>query len=173
MCVLNRHRNTVITCVCTLALAACGFRPLHGGPEATAEQASLRQELATVFVATIPERSGQQLRNLLIEQLGFGSDPAAPRYTLNVVLEETINALGIRQDATSSYGRLTIVARYSLTDTTTGKSVLRDSTRAFSGYTIVDSEYAALTAEREAREKTLRQLAETLARRVTVQLSGS
>lgn len=150
-------------------LTACGFRPMYGS--GGAETPALRQELGAVFVETIPERSGQVLRNLLIGQLGFGDDPAAPRYTLHVQLHETINALGIRADATSSYGRLAISARYTLTDTTTGKPILTDTTRAFSGYTIVDSEYAALTAQRDARQRVLRQLAETLSRRIAAKLT--
>ena len=151
------------------SLTACGFRPMYGGG-GTATPA-LQQNLSLVFVETIPERNGQVLRNLLIQQLGFGDDPVAPRYTLNVQLAEAINPLGIRKDATSSYGRLTITAKYTLVDATSKKPLLTDTTRAFSGFTIVDSEYAALTAARDARQKVLRQLAETLARRVAVTLS--
>ena len=151
-------------------LTACGFRPMYGSNGETTS--ALRQDLAAVFVETIPERSGQVLRNRLIEQLGFGNDPVAPSYTFSVQLVEAISALGIREDATSSYGRLTITARYILTDTATGKPILTDTTRAFSGFPIVDSEYAALTAQRDARQKVLQQLAETLARRVTVKLGA-
>ena len=164
-------KQTAFFSILAVLLTACGFRPMYGSTGATTS--ALRQDLSAVFVETIPERSGQVLRNLLIEQLGFGNDPTAPRYRLNVQLIETINALGIREDATSSYGRLTITARYTLTDTATGKPILTDTTRAFSGYTIVDSEYAALTAERDARQKVLRQLSETLARRVAVKLDAA
>ena len=163
-------RSTLSLVTSAVLLTACGFRPMYGS--GGGEAPVLRQELASVFVETIPERSGQLLRNRLIEQLGFGNDPAAPRYTLNVQLSESTSSLGIREDATSSYGRLSISARYVLKDTTTGKAILTDTTRAFSGFTIVDSEYAALTAQRDARQKLLQQLAELLARRVAVKLSA-
>lgn len=151
-----------------LALSGCGFHPMYA---TRGNNAPLRTELARIQVDTIKDRSGQILRNQLVQELGFGDSPANPDYRLSIELLESVSYLGIRQDASSSYGRLTIEAKYTLTDASTGKPVLTDGARAFSGFSIVDSEYASLAGERDARQKTLHQLGDLLAERVAVFLA--
>jgi LPS-assembly lipoprotein len=76
--------------------------------------------------------------------------------------------LGIQQDASSAYGKLSITATFSLTESKTGKTLFEDTQKSTSGYTIVDSEYASLKAEQDAREKVLRQLNEQITRRLSL-----
>lgn len=148
-----------------LFITGCGFTPLYtSGAGSASPQVSAA--LQTISVAQIPDRSGQRLRWLLLESLSQANDVKNPAYVLAVSLEERRSYLGIRPDATSSYGKVAITARYTLTRAGESKPIFTDKTRSLIGYDVVDSEYASLKAEEDAREKTLRQLAQRITYRL-------
>ncbi len=143
-----------------MQLTACGFKSLH-------QTVDTNQVLA-VEVLPIPERIGQLMQQQLQED--FHSDASQPTdFTLSVELEEQIRYLAILDDATASYGRLELLGYYTLKDKN-GKVVLDDFARSESGYTIVDSEYASLKAEQDARLKALHSLADKIHQRILIGL---
>jgi LPS-assembly lipoprotein len=133
-------------------LTACGFRPLYAVQDGTTPLAQ------QVQVENIPERDGQVLRQYIRASLGQGALETAP-YKLAVQLENSTNYLGIQKDASSGYARRSVQAVYMLTDTKTGKVVLKDLRRAHSGYTVVASPYATTFAADDAKNKALKALA--------------
>lgn len=141
-----------------LLLAGCGFSPLYGGAGGTALQA----DLAGISVSPIPERSGQILRQSLLDQMGQDD----PKYRLDIKLEQTDVGSGFRADEATTRINITLLAKYELHRISDGKLILSDETSAFSAYDVVTSEYATLTA----RQDTLRDLAERLSRRITTRL---
>ena len=141
-----------------LLLAGCGFSPLYGGAGGTALQANL----AGISVSPIPERSGQILRQSLLDRMGQSD----PQYRLDIKLEQTDAGSGFRADEATTRINITLLARYELHRISDGKLILSDETSAFSAYDVVESEYATLTA----RQDTLHDLAELLSQRITARL---
>jgi LPS-assembly lipoprotein len=167
----GQYALTILRVAClVLTLTACGFHPLYsknGATIATTEPA-VAEQLRQIKVLSIADRAGQKLQWQLKNSLAQGYEPDRPLYQLAVSLDEAIGYLGIQQDASSAYGKLSITATFSLTESKTGKTLFEDTQKSTSGYTIVDSEYASLKAEQDAREKVLRQLSEQITRRLSL-----
>lgn len=147
----------------SLALSACGFRPLYGsGPRAA------QRNLVSVAIDTIPDRSGQQLRNLLMQSMNPKGFPARPAYTLGVSLRESSARLGLQKDETATRASLTVVAQFTLADADTGKAIFRGTSRSLSNYDVVISDFATVVAENDAREKVLRAISQDITYRLAL-----
>ncbi len=137
-----------------LLLSACGFRPLY----ATGGVADASEELSQVEVAVIPDRSGQILRNYLIQGINSGGRPADPVYRLDVDLRERQEDLGIDKTDSAQRTNLVITARFSLRTAADDQEVLNRRVGIITSYNIVLDEYATLSAQNAARDRALRQL---------------
>lgn len=132
-----------------LALAACGgLRPLYGGGAAGPVQSTL----AAIQVAPIEGQSGWLVANALKDRLDAGRD-AAPRYRLEVKLDDQITGLGVRRDDSVARERRTLRARYQLIDLSNGAVVLDATAGSDAGVDVVGSEYATIAAENSALER--------------------
>lgn len=140
--------------VTVLMLAACGFQPLY----ATGGVSDVSEELSQVEVAVIPDRSGQVLRNHLIQGLNAGGRPDAPVYRLAVNLRERQEDLGIDKTDTAQRANLVITARFSLRTAADDQEVLNRRVGIITSYNILLDEYATLSAQNAARDRALRQL---------------
>ena len=145
-----------------LALAGCGFHPLHGDrPDA---------QLPEIFVATIPGRTGQLLRQQLQQRLAGSSDSAPQDYTLRVAYALSSEAIDIHGDNTS--GRNRIVGRATWTLSSVAPSpvtVTTGSVRSVDGYNTIDTQYFAATI---ASETTFGRIAGNLADSITTQVAS-
>jgi LPS-assembly lipoprotein len=148
--------------IMAMILSSCGFRPLYqsggGGDEAA---------LATIEVVRIKDRIGQQLRVLLSEGLAPRGRSARTDYRLTVTVTERKAGLAIKKDETATRANLTIYADFNL------RALHSPRLGAFSGtalstisYNILTSDFATLSAERNARNRALRTLAEEIRLRV-------
>jgi LPS-assembly lipoprotein len=81
-----------------LAVSACGFRPLY------APSGRTNAELSKVFVAVIPNRDGQLLRQALQEHLD-GSGLSDKSYVLQVQYSMQYSSEGVQQDSSISRNR--------------------------------------------------------------------
>jgi LPS-assembly lipoprotein len=162
------HRRRAGLCVLpvlgvlALALNGCGFRPLYqsgGGSDETA--------LATVEVARIKDRMGQQLRTLLSAKLAPQGRSPRTDYKLVVTLTESKAKLAIRKDDTATRANLTIRAKFSLQALHNPRlGTFEGSALSTNSYNILTSDFATLSAERDARNRALRTLAEEIRLRV-------
>lgn len=142
------------------ATAACGLRPLYGGGEA----GPVAQLLHSVAVQPIPGQSGYLVRSALVDRLG--TTDAAPRYRLQVELDDAIEGFGIRGDSAVTRERRTLRARYRLVDSTTGAVVLDATAGSDVGIDVVSSEYATVAAEQSALERLSVILADQIVARI-------
>ena len=131
-----------------LMLSGCGLRPLYSGGESSPVASMLR----TVEVASIPGQSGWLMRNKLIDRLGESGD-ASPAYRLDVKLDDSITAYGIRGDQAATRERRTLRARYQLVNLRTGLVLLDATAGSDQGIDIVSSPYATVAAEQTALEE--------------------
>jgi LPS-assembly lipoprotein len=138
-----------------LALAGCGYTPLY----ATNEQGSTVQDLASVDVKVVPDRSGQQLHNFLRDEINPTGRPSMPRYDLEIDLAETREALAIRTDETATRYNLNQTAQFRLRDLDTGRVVLTGSSHSAVSYNVLRDDFNNIVSENDARRRGVREIA--------------
>lgn len=142
-------------------LSACNLAPVYSsgraGPAATG--------LAEIGIAPIPERSGFLVRQALLDRLG--GTAVAPRYRLEVELDDQIVAFGVRGDNSAARERRTLRARYRLVEAASNAVLLDATAGADAGIDRVSSNYAVVAAETTALER----LSVDLARQITARLA--
>jgi LPS-assembly lipoprotein len=148
-------------------LAACGFSPIYGQSSAS-NQPGVAAQLNQVAIDGIANRQGQQLRNLLIDRMYGKGRPQQATHRLSVVLNTSESDLGIRKDATAARAELNVSASVTLTESRSGKEVLQFNTNSIVSYNKVDAQYAALTAQKNAEERAVGDLAEKIINRVSL-----
>ena len=144
-----------------LALAGCQLQPVYAGGGRSAP-ATL---MADIGIAPIPERAGFMVRQALEEQ--FGRSAPAPRYRLEVALDDQITAFGVRGDSSASRERRTLRARFRLVDAATGTVLVDDTAAADAGIDRVSSNFAVVAAETMALER----LSIDVARQISARLA--
>ena len=143
------------------ALSGCGLRPLYGGVESAP-----RALLGSVQVTPIGGQNGWLVAKELKDRFA-AVEQGAPRYRLDVRLDDHITGLGVRRDDTITRERRTLRARYQLVDLTTGSVVLDATAGSDAGIDVVGSEYATIAAEQTALER----LAGTVADQIVARLA--
>ncbi|TVV71471.1 LPS assembly lipoprotein LptE [Sphingomonas solaris] len=148
----------------SLLLSGCGLRPLYAG----GANGAVAQSLAGIEVAPIPDRAGWLVRNALVDRLAAGGT-TAPRYRLEVELDDQITGFGIRTDNAVTRERRTLRARYRLRDAGAAGTVLLDATAGSdAGIDVVSSEYATIAAEQSALERLSGQIADQIVARIAL-----
>jgi len=137
------------------ALAGCGFSPLYG----RGEDGAVTAELAKIRVLPIANRSGQILRNHLLDGLTPMGEPQKPEYTLQVALAEpNVQDLGIsRSESVVRYG-FSAVASFRLINSA-GASVLQGASSGSSTFLVTNSEFATVSARSSARDRVMEEIA--------------
>lgn len=158
----------VLAVLLAVLLTACGYQPLYG----PREKSSTTAELSTVKIALIQDRSGQMLRNFLLDRISPKGQPANPRFELRVSLREIRRNLAIRRDETATRANLVVNANYSLVEQGVEEPVLDAKARSINSFNIVDSDFSTLTAEADARRRALRELSDQIALRLAIYFSG-
>ncbi len=147
-------------------LAACGLQPMYAG----GGSGPVARQLAAVEVPPIEGRSGWLVRNALNDRLGQSGTPASPRYRLDVLLDDDLQALGLLTDETIGRERRTLRARYQLVDLASGTVVVDASAGSDAGIDVVSSEYATIAAEQTALENLAREVAGQIVTRLSLAL---
>lgn len=147
-----------------LAGSACGLRPVYA-PQASGGEVA--EQLRTVQIANIPDRHGQELRNLLVDRLQ-GAGPEGAKYLLAVSISSTESELGIRKDATATRAQLSVKAPFTLTEIESGRKVLSGTSRSIVSYDILDAQYATLVSANNAYDRGLHDVSEDIATRLSL-----
>jgi len=153
--------------VLAVTLAACGFQPIYTRQD---DPSNAAVELQKVHVNLIQDRMGQKLHNNLLDRLNPRGRPANPDYYLDVTVKTSKVSLGVQRADTSTRAKLTVIASYSLKNRDK-RLLFRSVSRSVSGYNIVDSDYAAQSAEFDAIDRSLRVISEDIRARLAVFLS--
>ncbi len=163
-CKSELRRAAILAAALAVGLSGCGFRPLHGQGGAGAEAS-----LAMIQITRIADRNGQKLHNLLLDRLNPKGPPGRPAYILSVRLNEGLQNLAIRKDESATRANLTLTAHFTLArtgsdDTYSGAAV------SINSYNILQSDFATLSAENDARGRALRTLADEIRGRIAAAL---
>ena len=149
----------LITVMAVLAvLQGCGFRPLYGDPSTGGSSA----EFALIKVEPIKDRIGQLLRNHL--RTAFNPKPRTqkPRYLLKTRVTESTSSIAVKKSAFATRANLKVTANFQLLNAATAKSIYSASRSITVSYNILDSEYATLAAEKDARIRAVRELSQDI-----------
>lgn len=145
-------------------LPGCGLTPMYAGGASS----PLAQNLSAIEVAPIEGRAGWLVRNAIDDRLAASrSGSSAPRYRLDIRLDDRLEGLGVLSDDTIGRERRTLRARYQLVDLASGGIVYDATAGSDAGIDVVSSEYATIAAEQTALEN----LAKEIADRIVIALS--
>lgn len=159
---MSRHVHPKIRTLATLLLllaVACDFRPVF------VANAPVHTEMAAVEIALIADRTGQLLRNRLLDRL---TPTGIPRYLLSVQLTERKQNLAIRRDLTATRANLTLTAQFKLTANRTDELLLQGRSRSLNSYNISTFDFATLSAENDARHRAARAVAADIATQLAI-----
>ena len=154
----------IVVCLLLVPLIGCGFRPLYG--DHTKNEARL--DFLGIEIAPIKDREGHLLRNELVRRLHAGGKPNAVVYRLLNKLSESKSSLAVKKSAFATRGNLMISSTFWLIRTTDGSTVFSATSQVTVSYNILDSEFASLLSEKNARERGVRELSEDMRTRLGV-----
>jgi LPS-assembly lipoprotein len=147
-------RRAALLGLCAL-LGACGFRPLLKPAE---DGSGVREELLAIEVPQLTGRVGYLVRDGLVEELNPTGLEVPGRYLLDVSLRRRTSALGIQLNNTITRFNLTLVARVSLVDASTRRTLYRSVIRRVASYNAIRAPYAELSAELDAERRAAREV---------------
>ena len=148
-----------------VAVAGCDFQPIHGESSAASTSG-----LANLDIALIADRTGQMMRNELLQQMQPRGAHPSPRFGLDVKLTETLTDLAIRKDNFATRANLTLIAQFSVISRADGSLLFSSQARSVNSYNILTSDFATLSARADARRRAVRQLALDIKERLAVWL---
>ena len=135
---------------------SCGYEPIYS------KNVSSNKELLSISVKNIKDRSGQILRNYLLNQLNPEKERVIIKYKLTVEISESRSNLAYRRDMSATRADLIVTANYLLTEIKGGEIILENETKSTSSFDVVESVYATLIAEKDAREKNLQVISDDI-----------
>lgn len=154
-----------------MAVAGCGFQPLYrkdaGNPGVTAELERIKV-LTVTSEETKYARLGQEMRNLLLRHLNPDGAPAAPRYLLENDLRVNVARTGIQITDEATRARLTVRVVFKLLDARSKRVLYRGDERSVNSYNVADSQYATLSAERDAARRAVREISDSIRIRLAI-----
>ena len=153
-----------------LSLTSCGFSPLYGDHETVGTPVAAA--LQNVAIANIPDASGQQLRNLLIDRFYSRGRPTKPTAKLFVTLRETGEDLGIQKDATATRSQLELWAEYQMRDRA-GAEMIKGTAHSVVSYNKLEAQYGNVATKRSARERAIKEVSEQIANRVALYFANA
>lgn len=157
--------NRILAVGLLAAVAGCGFRPLYWK-----DSGATSAELGAIKIEPIADRTGQILRNHLLDKLNPSGSPAAPRYILKVKLTEAKRELAIRVDEVATRANLTFRAAYTLADPG-GRALNSGTAWSTASYNILRNDFATISSEKNARTRGMIVLSEEIQTRIAIFLN--
>lgn len=161
----SRGIQSIFVVLICLILSSCGFRPLYQNTDTLSGGVS---SLNDIWIDSIPNQSGLELRNGLIDRFYHAGVPEHPRYHLHIDLIESYRNLALSKDSVTTRSQLVVTAEYRLMETATGEAIEKGSIRAASSYNILSSQYTTVVTLDQARHQILAELADKMTMRMAV-----
>ncbi len=158
-----------------LSLSACGFKPIY----AVKQGGSTSTQLQNIVIAPAGDRTTQLVRNSLISQFSNSGESESPQYFLTLTISEAVSSVLVRRTTDIQRSNLTLRAQYRL-QTADRRTVLTSgNTVSIASYnrvsrdfgTISHSEFANVSAEKDARKRAAVSVAEDITRRLSAFLA--
>jgi LPS-assembly lipoprotein len=152
--------------IASIALSGCGFHSLYGED---VNNGTVSEDLKQIYIARIPNRVGQVLRESLQQDMAGNGSKAESRYVLRVQPAFDAEDVDIHADNTSGWTRLVGRAHWQLfTLAEHPKLLAQGQSRVLDGYTVT---YAEPFAQRLNDETALSRMAHALGADITQQVA--
>lgn len=145
-------------------LTACGYRPVYGSRSTSIGS----DKLQYVAIDEIGDRSGQELRNLLIDRFYRVGRPSHPKYRLAINLTSATVSTAIQKDTTATRAQMSLVASYTLFNSSNGKALFSTNSRSIVDFNILSTQYGTLVTEQDATDRGISQIADDIALRLAL-----
>ena len=155
-----------------LAAAGCGFQPMYAERGQAGSGQISPGVLNSVAIPALPDRVGQQLHNALRDRLNPRGQPTDPRYRLRVSVSSTEEPSTLRSDGTANRKSFNLGTNWQLESYDSGRQLFGSSANATTSYNVVDQPYATVTAFRDAQERVVERVADTIAAQVSAVLAS-
>lgn len=140
-------------------LGGCGFEPMLA---VRSDTSSVADDLGKIRIPYIENRSGQILRNHLINTLTPRGEPRNPEYVLLIRIEEPQQHIAYRRDDSISRYGYSVVAYWSLNDNKTGTRIINSGSSSSTTFAVSDSEYATLASLQGARDRVMQDISQNI-----------
>ena len=142
---MNMRLTLVLLAAASLAGCA-GFEPLYGAENGVAPA------LAATLVQTPQTRTGQLIREELDDEFGRAAG-VAPRYRLEVDVDQQRFARGLRIDDTANRYELRLRVDYRLFALPGDRLIVRGQEPVYVTYDVADQPYAGIIAHQDGEER--------------------
>lgn len=139
-------------------LAGCGFKPLYGRNDSPA----VVPEFSQIAIVQPEDRAEQLLRNTLLDLITPRGTPDRPRYLLEYQMTESLGSVFVTRAEEITRSNLHLTTYYYLRDYETGQLVSTGYVSSQASYSQTVNDYANLIAEKNARERVLRDTADQI-----------
>lgn len=147
-------------------LSGCGFHPVYGP---LAKGGTIRPEMAAIYVAIFPERTGQLLRQALQQRFEGTGEGVAKIYELSGGFSIAAEAIGIQQDSSSNRVRLDSRSSWQLRKLDPKQTLLTTGANHFiDGFNINNQQYFAADLEQASA---FERLAQTTADQIALDIA--
>tara|TARA_Y100000815_G_scaffold160574_1_gene145680 strand:+ start:404 stop:895 length:492 start_codon:yes stop_codon:yes gene_type:complete len=136
--------------------SSCGYEPIYS------KNINTNKELLSISIKNIKNRPGQILRNTLLNQLNPERERVITKYRLIIEISESSTSLGYRRDRSATRTDLEVTAKYLLKNVKNDEIILKEDVKSISSFDVVESVYATLVAEKDAREKSLKIISDNI-----------
>ena len=147
-----------------LVISGCGFEPIFK----TVGMRDPNNELRYIEISPIENRTGQQLRNHLVQDIMPLGRKRDVKYRLNVTLKESKANLAIKKSEIATRANLIFYANYKLTLKSTGEELTSGGSRMVTSYNILTQTFGTLIAEKDARKRAVREISADIASKIIV-----
>jgi LPS-assembly lipoprotein len=154
--------------LCLGTLTSCGFEPLMG----QSNHPQVQQNMERVRINSIPDRSGQILRNYLLDGLTPRGMQGPELYTLDISLTEPRREVAIRRDDTASRLSYTASVTFRLYDRTARSEVFIGTSLSETTYEVTNSEFATLSSQASARDRALQEVSADIRQQIATFFAG-
>lgn len=163
----------------SLALTACGFQPLY---KKDAFDPGVTRDLTEVKVLTVGmdnrrakreeqrkyDRLRQEFNSLLRRQLNPDGVNRKVRYTLESTLAVSLARTGIQITEEATRARLSVQVIFRLYEAGTQRLLYSGTEQSINSYNVVDSQYATLSAEKDASRRAVREISDSVRLRLAI-----
>jgi LPS-assembly lipoprotein len=141
-----------------LVVSSCGFQPLYSslGSE------NIIANFSEIRIVPTKDRIGQILSNQLKHLLNPLYGTAKSKYYLVTTLTISAQSLAVKKTAFATRSKLEVVSNYQLFNSLNHKLISTGYNTVIASYNIYSSHYATLSAEKDAKTRAVKSLAQDI-----------
>lgn len=128
--------------------------------------------LNKITISIIPDRSGQYLRNALIDRFYTNGAPSNPNYKLVIApIKEKVSDFDITVESEATRRQLRLSSQMKLIDISTSQTILSRDLLSITSHNVLESEFSTIVTEQSARDAALNDLARQIERNLALHFS--